>query len=39
MPLSWNEIKDRALRISREWKGEGSRVETTGAQAPDSAPA
>ena len=24
MPLSWNEIKDRALRFSREWKGEGS---------------
>jgi hypothetical protein len=24
MPLSWNEIKDRTLRFSREWKGEGS---------------
>ena len=24
MPLSWNEIKDRALTSSREWKGEGS---------------
>jgi hypothetical protein len=24
MPLSWNEIKDRALRFSRERKGEGS---------------
>ena len=24
MPLSWNEIKDRALKFSREWKGEGS---------------
>ena len=22
MPLSWNEIKDRALRISREWPDE-----------------
>lgn len=21
MPLSWNEIKDRALRFSREWAG------------------
>jgi len=27
MPLSWNEIKDRALRFSREWKGEGSERE------------
>ena len=24
MPLSWNEIKARALVFSREWKGEGS---------------
>lgn len=24
MPLSWNEIKDRALRFSREWAGEAS---------------
>jgi hypothetical protein len=24
MPLSWNEIKSRALEFSREWKGEGS---------------
>ena len=24
MPLSWNEIKSRALAFSREWKGEGS---------------
>ena len=24
MPLSWNEIKDRALSFSREWKGEDS---------------
>jgi len=24
MPLSWNEIKTRALAFSREWKGEGS---------------
>lgn len=24
MPLSWNEIKARALQFSREWKGEGS---------------
>ena len=24
MPLSWNEIKARALAFSREWKGEGS---------------
>jgi hypothetical protein len=24
MPLSWNEIKDRALRFSREWQGESS---------------
>lgn len=24
MPLSWNEIKDRALRFSREWKDESS---------------
>jgi hypothetical protein len=24
LPLSWNEIKDRAPRFSREWKGEGS---------------
>jgi hypothetical protein len=24
MPLSWNEIKDRALRFSREWAGESS---------------
>ena len=24
MPLSWNEIKNRALTFSREWKGEGS---------------
>ncbi|QNP39673.1 class I SAM-dependent DNA methyltransferase [Lysobacter solisilvae (ex Woo and Kim 2020)] len=24
MPLSWNEIKDRALRFSREWKDEAS---------------
>lgn len=22
MPLSWNEIKDRALRFSREWADE-----------------
>ena len=22
MPLSWNEIKDRALRFSKEWEGE-----------------
>ena len=24
MPLSWNEIKDRAIRFSREWEGESS---------------
>lgn len=24
MPLSWNEIRGRALTFSREWKGEGS---------------
>ncbi|MGH8091622.1 MAG: type IIL restriction-modification enzyme MmeI, partial [Rudaea sp.] len=24
MPLSWNEIKDRALRFSREWAAETS---------------
>jgi hypothetical protein len=24
MPLSWNEIKDRALRFSREWADEAS---------------
>lgn len=24
MPLSWNEIRNRALTFSREWKGEGS---------------
>ena len=24
MPLSWNEIKDRALRFSREWAQESS---------------
>jgi len=24
MPLSWNEIKDRALRFSREWTDESS---------------
>jgi hypothetical protein len=24
MPLSWNEIKDRALRFSREWALESS---------------
>lgn len=24
MPLSWNEIKDRALRFSREWQDESS---------------
>jgi hypothetical protein len=24
MPLSWNEIKDRALKFSREWAGESS---------------
>ena len=24
MPISWNEIKNRALTFSREWKGEGS---------------
>lgn len=24
MPLSWNEIKDRALRFSREWTQESS---------------
>jgi len=24
MPLSWNEIKDRALRFSREWQHESS---------------
>ena len=24
MPLSWNEIKHRATKFSREWKGEGS---------------
>jgi hypothetical protein len=24
MPLSWNEIKARALAFSREWKDEGS---------------
>src|SRR5690606_4170855 len=24
MPLSWNEIKDRALRFSRDWAGEAS---------------
>ena len=24
MPISWNEIKARALAFSREWKGEGS---------------
>ena len=24
MPLSWNEIKDRSLRLSREWADEAS---------------
>ncbi|NLV24775.1 MAG: class I SAM-dependent DNA methyltransferase, partial [Deltaproteobacteria bacterium] len=24
MPLSWNEIKDRALAFAREWDGEAS---------------
>jgi hypothetical protein len=24
MPLSWNEIKDRALKFSREWADEAS---------------
>lgn len=24
MPLSWNEIKDRALRFSREWADEAN---------------
>lgn len=24
MPLSWNEMRDRAVRFSREWKGESS---------------
>ena len=24
MPLSWNEIKDRALKFSHEWEGESS---------------
>jgi hypothetical protein len=24
MPLNWNEIKDRALRFSREWQDESS---------------
>ena len=24
MPLSWNEIKDRALKFSREWGDESS---------------
>lgn len=30
MPSSWNEIKDRALAFSREWKGE--RAERAEAQ-------
>ena len=21
MPLSWNEIRDRAIRFSKDWKG------------------
>jgi hypothetical protein len=24
MPLSWNEIKDRAIRFSKEWETENS---------------
>ena len=24
MPLSWNEIKHRAISFARDWKGEGS---------------
>lgn len=24
MPLSWSEIKDRALKLSREWQNESS---------------
>lgn len=24
MPLSWNEIKDRAMKFSREWADEAS---------------
>ncbi len=30
MPLSWNEIRDRALRFSREWDAEAA--ERAGAQ-------
>jgi hypothetical protein len=29
MPLSWNEIKDRALRFSREWADEGFYPDST----------